>query len=140
MTESGDIAPECLGEDGKRSGFGLERKPGRERTRFGGQPHPAVGEQLLLAQVVAATHMRDDFRHPGRAMAGRFGFQNLLDEILFANNPGVGLTAVERLVVPVSLTLIHEPNVTRAREVNTGAELPQHPIGGQPRHRTVHGL
>ena len=137
MTNGSDIAPEGLGEGSKRRSFGLERKPGRERTRFGGQPRPAVGEQLLLAHAVAAAHIRDDFRHRGRAMAGRFDFQNCFNEIFLANDARVGAPAVERLVVPFSLTLIDEARVAGARNVDTGAELPQHPVGGQPGQRLV---
>ncbi len=137
MTESGDIASERLSERSKCRGFGLERKPGRERTRFGGQARPAIGKQLLLAHVVVAAHVRDDFRQRGRAMAGGFDFQNRFDEILLANDPGVGSPAVESLVVPFSLTVVNEANVTGAGSVDPRAELSQHPIGGQPGKRLV---
>ena len=44
MAEGRDVAPEALGECGERGGLGLERKPGEERTRLGGQTRPASGE------------------------------------------------------------------------------------------------
>lgn len=132
MTDSRDIAPEGLGKGCKRSGFGPERKPCRERTCFGGQTRAAGGEQRFLGQPVAAARIGKDFFHWRRAMSNRRGFQNPFNEILLANDPGVGVSAIECFVVPLGLSIIDEAVVAGACDVNTGAELPQYPVGGQP--------
>ena len=132
MTNGRDIAPESLGKVRERVGLGLQCKPSRERTRFGGQAGAAGGEQRFLGQPVAAARIGKDFFHWRRAMAGGLGFQNPFNEILLANDPGVGVSAVECFVVPISLTFIDEADVAGACDVNTGAELPQHPVGDQP--------
>jgi len=137
MTEGGDIAPECSGERGKRGGLGLERKPGDERASFGGPARPAGGEQLFLAQAVAAAHIGYDVAEWGRAAAVGLGFEDRFDEIGLTHDAGIGFPAIERLVVPFGLAIIDEAGIAGAGSAPAGAELPQHPVGGQPRQIIV---
>ena len=137
MTEGRDIAAEGLGECRERSGAGLKREPGDECARLGGQSRAAGGEQLFLAQAIAAADVGHYFIDRGCAPAGGFGLEDRLDEILLTHHAGIRLSAVERVVVPFGLALLDETGVAGAGSAEADAELPQHPVGGEPRQSLV---
>ena len=125
MTEGRDIAAEGLGECRERSGAGLKREPGDECARLGGQSRAAGGEQLFLAQAIAAADVGHYFiDKEGVQPAGGLQLEDRLDEILLTHHAGIRLSAVERVVVPFGLALLDETGVAGAGSAEADAELP----------------
>lgn len=133
VAESGDIAFESLGKLRERARASFGCKPGDQRPRFGRPSRPTGGEQFLFGEFVAGTNVGHQLLNRGRLGRAALGLENLLDEILLADDPGIRFAAIERFVVPLGLAVGDEAGVAGAGNSKAGAKLSERPIGGEPR-------
>src|SRR5512146_3518427 len=124
VAERGDIASEALGERGEGGGLGLECEPGDPRARRGRPARAACGEQRLFAEPVTAADMSEESSYGGHPGSLRCGFEDGFDEILLAHDAGIGLAAVEDLIVAFSPAFMNEAGIAGAGHAKTGGERP----------------
>lgn len=133
MTDGGDVAAEVLRQHGQGARLILQRKPRHQRARLRSHSCFSRGEERSFAQPVAITNIGHDFPQRRRPVGFGFGLQYAPDEVLFAHHPRIGLAAVEHFSMAFGSPRIDETGVADSRLAQPIAELPQHPVGGQPR-------